>query len=743
MHAGIGAPGAGHGDAVRRRRRTAPSPPRPARSAPGARLQPLPAEETAAVVFDAECVAHRVADLPHQDVAQHARGALRRHRLRPALPRACCARRRGRRCRGRRARARCARVRRAAVFSGTMVSACGACQTGLRGRRRRTRRWVRVCAAAMPRVSDAALDRQDGGSGSADRLRPDRRGKRRSRYRQRDAATEARGAALATAHPTSPPTPRWRRPAAARTPPGESRAAAVRPSIARPASPPGRASRRLGKVALGGGERSILQRDQLLLLRLQLLEFGHARLQLVHFGIARREGFPGLLRVPVAACPPRPRPRCRTCSPRAAPRCGRRDDFQARVRGRAAVLRAGARSAPRRRRRRRGAAIPACCCARTLRAGARQALRPARARIAAAWRLSIAETRPSRARAAPQPRLQPVDVVVDEGIGIGAQQREHRLVDAQRPARAARSRAMCDRACRRCCDGHRSRWPARPSQARAAWRRRRGPARVRRNRAAGRRGAVRAAEPAGRRRASARPPGPATGSAPARSTASDGAGNRRRRPARARRAGAICGGSTSAVYSRTSRPLPQSTSIRKLEQRLGDRLVGGDPDHRLAGGIPADAELQVGGDADRRLQADAREGLRRGEAHLELLEFGRVARDDRDFRDQRLVRAGLHLRAGRGRAPDAGARPRASARASGSLHGSRVSSRMLPCDCGATTRRPAAPRRQCDADRSGALRPRVPRSAPHSARRPCGCCRRRPTGSARADARMSSRMRPT
>src|SRR3546814_5684741 len=50
-----------------------------------------------------------------------------------------------------------------------------------------------------------------------------------------------------------------------------------------------------GQRLLGFGQLAVLERDQLLLVLLQLFQLGHARLEILHFGVARRQGFLGLL----------------------------------------------------------------------------------------------------------------------------------------------------------------------------------------------------------------------------------------------------------------------------------------------------------------------------------------------------------------------------------------------------------------------------------------------------------------
>ena len=105
----------------------------------------------------------------------------------------------------------------------------------------------------------------------------------------------------------------------------------------------------------------------------------------------------------------------------------------------------------------------------------------------------------------------------------------------------------------------------------------------------------------------------------------------------------VRGVSISAEYSRTSRPWPQSTSTRKVSSGSLTGWVAGDADHRIAAGVQRLGELQVGDEADRRSQADAGEGLRRGERRLELFQFGRIAGNDRDFGQQRLADLRFHL----------------------------------------------------------------------------------------------------
>src|SRR5690606_24858731 len=60
------------------------------------------------------------------------------------------------------------------------------------------------------------------------------------------------------------------------------------------------------------------------------------------------------------------------------------------------------------------------------------------------------------------------------------------------------------------------------------------------------------------------------------------------------------------------------------EQRLLQRRGAGDADHRLAAVVQRGGELQVGGGRVRRGQADAAEGVGRGQSHLQVAQLGRI-----------------------------------------------------------------------------------------------------------------------
>ena len=203
--------------------------------------------------------------------------------------------------------------------------------------------------------------------------------------------------------------------------------------------------------------------------------------------------------------------------------------------------------------------------------------------IAAACAASSCAASLRRRHAQHRARLEQVDVAVDEGVGIGAQQREHGLVE--RVSRACRrwlgdlrqrvARANAQLACRR-----RGWRPARDRASAAARRGHRFAAR--RCAASGVAGvaSVRPVDCAGvgfrgcrlRRGSAATEPLDRVGRRDDRRLAIGGCAG----------AATVRGVSSSAEYSRTRRPCPQSTSIRKVTSGWLTGCVAGDADHRIA-----------------------------------------------------------------------------------------------------------------------------------------------------------------
>ena len=258
-------------------------------------------------------------------------------------------------------------------------------------------------------------------------------------------------------------------------------------------------------------------------------------------------------------------------------------------------------------------------------------------------------------------RLTRVDVAVDERIRIGAQQREHGLFGAVAPARVEVARDPAEGVA--ALHGYRSAGVGRARDNRR-WR-------GRRDRRAGRDRIRRARLRRGRRLGvSATGVGAAAGSG-ARSTVSEGAGTGIRSGSGAG-AATLCGASTSAEYSRTSRPEPQSTSSRKVSAGcctgccVVTRITGGrrHPGRtRNRGRRPALGGARPTG---------RRSG--RGQLRLQALQFVRIAADDRDFRDQRLPRLRLHHdlpspSANAGSDAQQAARPRTAAAIDGGRNG--------------------------------------------------------------------------
>ena len=185
----------------------------------------------------------------------------------------------------------------------------------------------------------------------------------------------------------------------------------------------------LGQALLRGGQFAVLHRDQLLLLALELLEFGDAALEFLQLGLARGQGFGVLLQflsqhvalttgVDAGLCP------------RLGRAAGaRRNDFKTCI--------GAARS-------RRGG-----CSGSADRGGSRGCgdaafqgrLRDRTARIAPLPDLAADQLACLRRIDAGQlladrdvehrAGLEPVDVAADEGVGIGAQQGDHRLVEGE------------------------------------------------------------------------------------------------------------------------------------------------------------------------------------------------------------------------------------------------------------------------------------------------------------------------
>ena len=408
---------------------------------------------------------------------------------------------------------------------------------------------------------------------------------------------------------------------------------------------------RLGQALLGGSQFAVLERQQLLLVLLQFLEFGHPLLELADLDGLGGDVFvflPQLLLEHAALASGGGAGSC-TCG---LARCSGRDDLQARflatrgrgLAGRRCRFRLG----------RGGGRLGRRSCG-----GGSRGRRPRGRRGIGSGDLGLAHR---TARLAPLLHLlahhlpgfvcadaaqfiasgdaqhrtatQPVDVIAQEGIRIGAQQGQHRLVKAvaRRQVQLAgdfRQRlALLDRTvlrggrCWRCGDRSRcgSRW----------WQRRDGDGRWRGFRA---------------RLGNRRRRGHGRGGNRWRHRPLDHVRHRRHRGFDGRLQRRACG-IRRVDQRRVFAHQPTLSPIdldQEVQHGLFDRAGAGNPDHRTAAGIAAQAELQVCGGAAGRRQADPPEGFRRGQPCLQRFQFPRRGRNDRDFRDQRLVAPRLDL----------------------------------------------------------------------------------------------------
>jgi hypothetical protein len=232
-------------------------------------------------------------------------------------------------------------------------------------------------------------------------------------------------------------------------------------------------------------------------------------------------------------------------------------------------------------------------------------------------------------------RLEQVDVAAHEGIGIGAQQREHRLVE-----RIAATRHLARDFGQRLALLHADAIGRRGDEGvggrgdgvrASAWgpRRRRSRARVRRRLGGRLRCGVFARRGRGfrfrRRRGGHR--------------ALDHVGRRHRRRFDRRLRGRGHGArrvEQRRVFADQAAAAPVDFD-QEGHQRLVHRRAAGDADDGTAAFIERDAEVQVGGGARGRIQADAAEGVRRGQPRLQLLQLRGIARNDRDLGQQGLV----------------------------------------------------------------------------------------------------------
>ena len=486
-----------------------------------------------------------------------------------------------------------------------------------------------------------------------------------------------------------------------------------------------------GQALLYRGQLAVFELDQLLLLALQLLQVGQPRLEFLDFGIAGGQRFPGFLQFLSQHLALATGGDAGSCSCLLAAFGGGRRNFQARVgQGRCRRCLAAFAVRPCFRGGNGPGGISRVNGGLRLRAGH---LAPAR-NLAAHLRGRLGHRQLPRlagvGHAQHRALAQQVDVAADERLRIGAHQRQHHLVDrdAVVPGHPlddpAQGIACLDRAVlagnRR--GGGGGHWLRRSGRSGC----RRG-FRLGRDRVArfgdGRRGrlGIRLDRGLGCRRLRRRGDRRWRGRRPDDAIAGVHHGRLDRRLRR--RGDGVRRVNQRGVFP-DQPPLPPVGLDQEGQQRLLDRRGAGDPDHRAPGGVQGDVELQVLDQPLRRLQADTGKGLGRGQARLQLAQLGRIAGDDRDLGQQRLavLRAHLDLAQAQGER-----RPRQQRQRHDPGQSPSQQHRLPPFR--ATTLAACGAYPQC----FRRIVRRVPRPAPRSGLRPCGCCRPRSTDPARAD----------
>ncbi|MNV29805.1 hypothetical protein D3C71_1210480 [compost metagenome] len=226
--------------------------------------------------------------------------------------------------------------------------------------------------------------------------------------------------------------------------------------------------------------------------------------------------------------------------------------------------------------------------------------------------------------------LEQVDVAADEGVRVGAQQRDHRLVAVD--ALLARQRAGNLRQGLATLHGDAAigRHPGRCG------------------RDGRRRGRTRSGGPCGHRCGARGGVGCRRGRSDRRrcrlGIAHDGVGHRPGRGDDLR----FGHGQRAVGRIDQGRVLTDQAALapigfdQEIERGGGDRGLGADPHHRPALCIAGELELQLADQPDRALQPDPGKGDRRGQRHAQVLQFGRIGGNDRNFGQQRLAGLGQH-----------------------------------------------------------------------------------------------------